>query len=420
MPIIKSLLDLDFYKLTMGHLVWKQYPNIPVKYAFKNRTKDVKIGKVIPEAALRIELDSARQIKLTLEECRYLHSLKLFQPEYITWLCKYQLPEYNLNYLDNGDISFEVEGPWSTTIYWETIALSIINELYYATLFPYDCAEREEVIHSGFMNFMLKKEKLANYRNADMHFSDFGTRRRFSQGQQEYIVQSLNTAFPDMFLGTSNVDLARKYDIKPIGTMAHEMFMVMSRAAYPEMLERWKPDQLIKLSHYVTLEDWNEMYGYDLSIALTDTYGSDYFFKSMTLSQASRWRGLRQDSGDPIEFGEKAIKFYEDYGIDPKVKLIVFSDGLDVDKIIEIYEHFKGRIQTSFGWGTNLTNDMNDGSNDPRLKPLSLVIKAVEANGYGLVKLSDNLAKAIGNPEDIERYKRIFGYTGGNYEECKY
>jgi nicotinate phosphoribosyltransferase len=207
-------------------------------------------------------------------------------------------------------------------------------------------------------------------------------------------------------MGTSNVYFARKYSLAPIGTMAHEMFMVMSGVMHGT-------DETIYASHNRVLQDWWDYYGFDLSIALTDTYGSDFFFRDLSLEQARNWKGLRQDSGDPVAFGEKAIRFYESRGIDPREKLIVFSDGLDIESIYQLTEHFAGRIKIAFGWGTNLTNDLGFGA-------LSLVVKVVESCGHGTVKLSDNLAKAIGTPEDIERFKRVFGYTGTLFEACRY
>ena len=161
------------------------------------------------------------------------------------------------------------------------------------------------------------------------------------------------------------------------------------------------------------LQEWWQEYGWGLSIALTDTYGTDFFFRDMTAAQARAWKGLRQDSGDPMAFGEKAIAFYERYGMDPREKLIVFSDGLDLGTIVKLADHFAGRIRVSFGWGTNLTNDVG-------FEALSLVIKVVEAQGHRTVKLSDNLAKATGDAYDIERFKRLFGHTVTTFEECRY
>ena len=191
-----------------------------------------------------------------------------------------------------------------------------------------------------------------------------------------------------------------------MGTSAHEMFMVLAGAMDTD-------DEAVRASYQEVMRRWYEHYGFELSVALTDTFGSNYHFRVMTKRQAEVWKGLRQDSDDPVAYGEKAIRFYQSHEIDPCEKLIIFSDGLEIEPIVKLYRHFRGRIKTSFGWGTNLTNDLS-------LKALSLVIKPVMANGRGLVKLSDNPAKAIGTPEDIERYKRIFGYQEGEYKECKY
>ncbi len=197
-----------------------------------------------------------------------------------------------------------------------------------------------------------------------------------------------------------------KYGLLPMGTSAHELFMVMACI----MGER---DEDIRASHNKVLQDWWDEYNWGLSIALTDTFGTDFFFRDMTYEQAKNWKGLRHDSGDPIDFGERAIKFYKDKGIDPREKILIFSDGLDVQTILKISEHFKSRIKVTFGWGTNLTNDLG-------FKALPIVIKVSEANGKPTVKLTDNLAKAMGRKEDIERYKRIFGYAHSEYKRLKY
>jgi nicotinate phosphoribosyltransferase len=197
-----------------------------------------------------------------------------------------------------------------------------------------------------------------------------------------------------------------KHGLMPMGTSAHEMFMVLAGLSD-------QSDDAIRNSHQDFLNLWWDQYGYGLSIALTDTFGSEFFFKDMTSWQAAQWKGLRHDSGNPYVFGENTINFYKSKGVDPKEKMIVFSDGLDVDKIVHLADFFNGKIKTSFGWGTNLTNDLGLGA-------LSLVVKPVAANGVPLVKLSDNLAKAMGDPATVERYKRVFGYTNESTIECRY
>ena len=169
----------------------------------------------------------------------------------------------------------------------------------------------------------------------------------------------------------------------------------------------------IRSSHNQVLTDWWELYGWGLSVAVTDTYGSEFFFRDMTESQARAWKGLRHDSGDPFEFGERAVRFYEKLGIDPREKLLIFSDGLELVTILRLSAQFHGRVKLSFGWGTNLTNDLG-------FEPVSIVVKAVEVDGRRTVKLSDNMAKATGTKEDIERFKRIFGHGHDRVEAVRY
>ena len=409
-PIIQSFLDTDFYKFTMGQVVFRKFRDVRVKFSFKNRTNAVPLAKFIKEDDLRRELSHVQVLGLNSTEYKYLrriyeYSERMFSDDFLQFLRDLRLPPYNLTY-KNGELELEFEGPWSSVIYWEVPALAIINELYYRSqIEQLSKFERKTVEATGIVRLAEKIRILRN--RPEITFTDFGTRRRFSGEWHEQVIEALSQELPDsQFRGTSNVYLAMKCALVPMGTSAHEMFMVMSGIMHGN-------ENDIRRSHNEMLKTWWEQYGLGLSIALTDTYGSDFFFRDFTLEQAKNWRGLRQDSGDPISFGEKAIRFYQSHGIDPQEKLIVFSDGLDIETMIKIHEHFKGRVKNTFGWGTNLTNDLG-------LKPLSLVIKATEANGHGLVKLSDNSAKAIGKPENIERFKRIFGYSESYSQECKY
>ena len=401
MAIIKSLLDVDFYKFTMGLLVFLKYRNIDVRYSFKCRTKDANLMKIIKFEDLNRELAEVMKLKFNNSELHYLRGTneyqeRMFCEEYLNFLKSLQLPKYDLQ-VEDYNLKLEFKGNWSEAIYWETIALSIINELYYQAQLKKMSAFERDVIFSQGMISLAEKIKILKSR-PDIKFIEFGTRRRFSREWQDYVVSVLSNELPpSQFLGTSNTYLAMKYGLVPMGTSAHELYMAYTG------IYRGSDDE-IRASHNKSLQEWWDLYGFGLSVALTDTFGTDFFFRDMTAEQARNWKGLRQDSGDPIEFGEKAIKFYKNYGIDPREKLIIFSDGLDIQTIIKIADHFQSRIKVSFGWGTNLTNDLG-------LKPLSMVIKLTEANGNGTVKLSDNLAKAIGKPEDVERFKRIFGHT---------
>ncbi len=407
-PIIESLLDLDFYKLTMMQVARKRFRNISVKYAFKNRTKKVALTDYIREADLRRELEHIKTLKFTDEEIDYLRESKYipkgrFSKDFLVYLKKFQLSDFRLS--ENGPtFKIEIDGMWPEAILWETLILSVISELYSRVLQERNQDLSDELWKEGDRRLSKKIEILKD--NPFIKFADFSTRRRAAKKWQEHFIGRLLVEIPDQFLGTSNVFFAEKFGIPPIGTFAHEMDMIFSGIYHSS-------DEEILASHNKVLRVWWEEYGESLSIALTDTYGTDFFFSNFTLEQAKKWKGLRQDSGDPFEFGEKTIAFYKRRGIDPKTKTIVFSDGLDIKTIVELYNRFNSYIQVVFGWGTNLGNDWG-------YKPISIVVKAVKACGHGLVKLSDNIAKAIGEQEDIERFKRIFGYTNILNKPCIY
>lgn len=409
-PVITSLLDLDHYKLTMGQFVFNRYADVPVKYGFKNRTK-IKLAEIIDERDLRKELDSVRDLRLTTKEADFLRTLpnnggELFSEDYISFLSNLKLPDYNLEYQD-GNFKLEFPGKWSENMYWETLTLSIVNELYYRALTKdFSKEQMEHLYKTGKQRLDQKIELLKQ--TPDIRYLEFGTRRRFSKAWQDYGVKRQKQKIPQQMIGTSNVCLAMKHKLKPQGTMAHELFMIM-----PGIMH--KNDDEIRASHNQVLTEWWDEYGYDLSIALTDTYGSDFFFKDMTQEQAEKWKGFRQDSGNPELFGNNQIKFYKEKGINPMKKLFVPSDGLCLETITDIQNKFRGKIMSAYGWGTNLTNDLG-------LDSLSIVVKAIEANGYGTVKLSDNPAKTMGSKEDVKRFMRIFEYDPSKYEyvRCKY
>jgi len=407
--IVESILDADFYKFTMGNLIFQNYPDIEVIYSLISRAEDIHLAEHISEDDLRQELDHIREIRINNTELHYLRGTneygdRMFGEAYLDFLRNLRLPPYHLEKV-GSDYRLEFPGRWSEAIYWETLALSIITELYARSLmqkksqFDQDCAYADGRLRLAEKIRLLKSRR-------DITITDFGTRRRFSRDWQDYLTRVLSEELPEQFLGTSNACLAMKYGLLPMGTSAHEMFMVMSCIMD-------ESDESIRASHNRVMQEWWKVYGWGLSIALTDTYGIDFFFRDMTYEQAMNWKGLRHDSGDPIEFGEKAIKFYMEKGIDPKTKLLIFSDGLDIQNIFKIADHFKNRVKVTFGWGTNLTNDLG-------LRALPIVIKVSKANGHYAAKLTDNLAKATGRPEDIERFKRIFSYTDSAFEHVKY
>ena len=408
-PIIQSLSDIDFYKFTMGHLIFWKHGIIWTRFRFTNRTKSVILTKHIPIQQLREQLDHVRTLRFNNSELHYLRGTneyqeRMFKEEYLQFLKNLQLPEYELRY-EGEDIILEFPGDWQRNTYWETIALAIINELYYRNLMAKKSRfEQDAIFATGVTRLEQKIKRLREF--PELTFSDFGTRRRFSREWQEYVVSALAAELPNQLKGTSNTKLAMDLGLMPTGTSAHEMDMAYSGIYHDS-------DETIRTSHRRFLQDWREMYGRGLAVALSDTYGSEFFFSDLTKEEAEFDKGTRQDSGDPFEYGDKTIGFYQKNDISAPQKMVVFSNGLDVEEMIRLHVYFRGRILDTYGWGTNETNDLG-------MAPLSLVVKLSESNGHGVVKLSDNLNKATGKPEDVERFKRIFGYTNTKSEICTY
>jgi len=406
-PIIETLLDCDFYKFTMQQFIYSYYPTTDVTFALTNRTSEVRLADMIDIGELSEQLTHVRTLKLNDTELRYLRGLdiygkRMFSEAYLQFLNTLRLPAFAL-WQEDGQFVLQFHGSWKEVTLWETFALSIINELYYQSLmksftpFAKDC-----IIAQGRLNL---RNKILKLKPHNISFIDFGTRRRFSREWQDYVVEVLKDALSYYgFRGTSNTYLAMKHSISPEGTNAHELQMAVAAIA--------GSDSEIRASQQRVFEQWYELYGFGLSIALTDTFGSDFFFATVPHEMIETWKGLRQDSGDPFQFGWKALNYYLGKDINPEDKLIIFSDGLNVDTIIDLHNRFNPSIHTSFGWGTNLTNDMG-------FRTLSLVIKLVSANGKPAVKLSDNLAKAIGPPDEIARYKKIFKYTSEFNQKCE-
>lgn len=407
--IIESPLDTDIYKHTMGQFVFLHYPDVQVRYAFKNRTKSEQLGRLIDERKLRKELDHVKTLSYNNSDLHYLRGMneyqeRMFSEPYLEFLKGLKLPDYDLEIAD-GDIKLEFSGKWSEAIYWEVPALSIVNELYTSAIMaPLSSFEKELVYAEGKQRLAEKIKRLRKRR--DINFVDFGTRRRFSGDWQRYVIDVLMNELPNQFRGTSNVKLAMDTGLVPMGTSAHELNMVMTAVMHGS-------DEEIRQSQKVFRDEWWNQYGWGLSINLPDTYGSRFTFNTMTAKEAHDWKGFRHDSGPPQRFARWALEFYEKHGIDAKEKILIFSDGLCVETMIGAADYIHNRIRYTFGWGTNLMNDLG-------VKPVSIVVKPIEANGIGLVKLSDNPAKAIGKPNDIEKAKRIFEYDGGVYEKCIY
>jgi nicotinate phosphoribosyltransferase len=408
-PIIRSLLDTDFYKLLMLQMIWGMYPNVDATFSLINRTTKVRLAEEIDEGALREQLDHARTLRFTKKEMIWLAGntfygrKQIFEPEFLAWLENFRLPEYRLEKRD-GQYILEFAGPWMYTTMWEIPALAIINEL------------RSRAAMRGFGPFALdvlyarakaklwaKTERLRKL--PDLKISDFGTRRRHSFLWQRWCVEALKEGIGPAFTGTSNVLLAMDSDLEALGTNAHELPMVFAALT--------DSDEELRRSPYRVLLDWQRYYGGNLLIVLPDTFGTAAFLRDAP-DWVAEWTGFRPDSAPEIEGGEQILAWWRSKGIDPRDKLLIFSDGLDAEAIETTYRHFEGKVRMSFGWGTNLTNDFEGcaPTETDRLNPISLVCKVSSANGRPAVKLADNPRKATGDPEEIARYLRVFGEKG--------
>jgi nicotinate phosphoribosyltransferase len=405
-PIIRSLIDTDFYKLLMLQMIWKLYPDVDATFSVINRTTSVKLAEEIDEGALREQLDHARTVSLSKKEMIWLAGNtfygrnQIFEPEFLTWLSNYKLPEYELS-KRNGQYELNFHGKWMDTTMWEIPALAIINEMRSRTAMRSLGYFTLDVIYARAKARMW--EKVQRLRELPgLRISDFGTRRRHSFLWQRWCVEALKEGIGSGFTGTSNVLLAMDSDLEAVGTNAHELPMVAAALA--------QTDEELRNSPYQVLKDGNRLYHGNLRIVLPDAFGTAAFLRDAP-DWVADWTGFRPDSAPPIEGGEKIIDWWKKVGRDPKEKLLIFSDGLDVDAIIQTYKHFEGRVRMSFGWGTNLTNDFAGCAPTEinGLKPISVVCKVSEANGRPAVKLSDNPQKATGDAKEVQRYLRLFG-----------
>ncbi len=405
-PIVRSLLDTDFYKLLMLQMIWKLHRDVDTTFTLINRKKAVRLAEDISVDELRDQLDHARTLRFAKKEMIWLAGntfygrKQIFSPDFLSWLEDFRLPEYELSVVD-GQFDLQFHGPWTHAMMWEIPALAIINEMRSRAAMRRFGPFALDVLYARAKSKTWEKvERLK--RLPGLRISDFGTRRRHSFLWQRWCVEALKEGIGNAFTGTSNVLLAMDTDLEALGTNAHELPMVYAALA--------NSDEERLDSPYRVLEDWNKLYGGNLLIVLPDTFGTAAFLRRAP-DWVADWTGFRPDSAPPIAGGDRIIEWWRERGRDPTEKLIVFSDGLDVDTIIEAYSHFYGRVRMTFGWGTNLTNDFEgclpDGGNS--LNPISLVCKVSSANGRPAVKLSDNPRKATGDPAEVERYLKLFG-----------
>lgn len=408
-PIVRSLLDTDFYKLLMLQPIFERHGNVRTRFTLINRTRAVNLAKAIDERALRDQLDHVRSLRFTKKELIWLAGnsfygkKQIFKPDFLAWLAEFSLPDYDLR-IENGDYVLEFDAPWTHATMWEIPALSIVNELKSrAALRDMGRFELDILYARAKARLWTKIERLKKLDN--LRISDFGTRRRHSFLWQRWCVEAMKEGLGSKFIGTSNVFLAMENDLESIGTNAHELPMVYAALA-PD-------DASLRQSPYKVLDMWRSFYDGNLLIVLPDTFGTAAFLEQAP-DWVADWTGFRPDSKPPVAAGDEIIAWYQARGRDPREKLIIFSDGLDIDTIEMAHAAFKGRVRTSYGWGTNLTNDFRGCASrtEPLLDPISLVCKITEVNGRPAVKLSDNLAKATGDPAEIERYIRVFGGLG--------
>nr|WP_323782102.1 nicotinate phosphoribosyltransferase [Amylibacter sp.] len=402
-PIVRSLIDTDFYKLLMCQSVFRNKPDAQVTFSLINRTKSFRLADIVDEGVLREQLDHVRSLSLSRGESTWLRGnmfygkRQMFRSDFMEWFEKLRLPAYHLEKID-GQYELTFEGSWPEVMLWEISALSILMELRSRAVLKGMGKFELQVLYARAMTKLW--EKIGRLREVEnLNVADFGTRRRHSFMWQDWCVQAMHEGLGDRFNGTSNCLIAMRREVEAIGTNAHELPMVYSALA--------DSDAELAKAPYQVLEDWQEEHDSNLLIMLPDTYGTKGFLERAP-EWLDKWTGIRIDSGDPAAGAEIAINWWKSRGQDPRKKLIIFSDGLDDRKIIELANQFNGRVRIGFGWGTMLTNDFRGLVPNDALAPFSLVCKAVSANGRPTVKLSDNPRKAMGPADEIERYKRVF------------
>ncbi|UTJ45911.1 nicotinate phosphoribosyltransferase [Atlantibacter subterranea] len=371
-PILHSLLDTDAYKLHMQQAVFHHYQGVHVAAEFRCRGDDL-LG--IYAQAIREQVDAMQHLALSDDEYVWLAQLPFFKADYLAWLKNFRYDPSQVEIVnDNGKLDIRLSGPWLEVIMWEVPLLAVISELVHRFRTPDVTVDNAlDHLESKLVDF---KALTADLTLDRFYLMDFGTRRRYSREVQQAIVERLQQE--SWFVGTSNYDLARRLNLTPMGTQAHEWFQAHQQIS-----------PVLANSQRAALQAWLDEYPNQLGIALTDCITMDAFLRDFGPEFATRYQGLRHDSGDPVQWGEKAIAHYEKLHIDPLTKTLVFSDNLDLTKALDLYRHFGSRVKLGFGIGTRLTCDI------PGVQPLNIVIKLVECNGKPVAKLSDSPGKTI-------------------------
>jgi nicotinate phosphoribosyltransferase len=436
-PVTRSLLDTDFYKLLMLQFIWKHYPKTRVSFSLYNRTSSVRLADMIGTEELIAQMEHARSRRFRKSELVWLAGNTfygrrgIFEPAFLEWLERdFRLSDYELSVKD-GQFHLTFDGLWTETTMWELYALSIISELKTRAQLKRLSEFELDILYARAKTKLWGK--IARLRDVPgLKVADFGTRRRHSFLWQEYVVQAMTTNLGSSFVGTSNAFLAHKHDLEAIGTNAHEIPMVVAALT--------ANDEALRASQYRVLELWQSAYDGELRIMLPDTFGTTQFLRDAP-DWAADWTGQRIDSKDPYVAGDEYIAWLKARGRDPQNKLIIASDTVDVDQILGLHAYFGGsplngaipadfrsaadfldrrkwsagrRIRFSAGWGTLLTNDFRgcDPEGGSGFDPVSLICKVSYVEGRPAVKLSDNYAKALGPPSEVERYRRVFGTEG--------
>ncbi|HTV32660.1 MAG TPA: nicotinate phosphoribosyltransferase [Methylocella sp.] len=413
-PIIRSLLDTDFYKLLMLQMIWRLKPDTHVTFAMTNRSPSIRLAATIQQSDLVAQLDHARSLRFQKNELIWLAGnsfygkTRIFHPEFLNYLAAFKLPPYQLE-VRNGDYHLRFPGVWRETTMWEIPALAIVNELRARAAMRNMGRFALDILYARAKTKLWgKAERLrALAQEGPLQLSDFGTRRRHGFLWQRWCVEALREAIGQNFTGTSNVKLAMDLSLEAIGTNAHELPMVYAALA--------DSDEALAETPFKVLEDWAKLYEGNLLVLLPDTFGTTNFLGKAP-DWVARWTGARPDSKPPIEAAEELIAWWKQRGEDPRKKLLVLSDSMTIDSIEASVRKLRDRVRVSIGWGTHLTNDfaglMPHGA-DADLLPPSLVCKVSEVEGRPAVKLSDNPSKFMGPPGEIARYERVFGYQPG-------
>lgn len=380
-PIVVSLLDTDLYKFNMNQVIFHKHTDLCGQYYFKCRNKDIVFTEEMVEE-INEQVDYLCSLKFTGDELDYLRSIRFIKDDYVEFLRLWRpIRDYvNISLKADGELCVEVDGPLFSAMQFEIFLLEIINEVYFRMNFDY-----EKLVKSAEEK-LDKKIKALNDGTYTFKFAEFGCRRRLSREWEDVVIKRLSSE-TDKCVGTSNVYFAKKYNLTPIGTYAHE---------YVQMYQGIDKIPLAYTNYYA-MKDWYNEYEGDNGTALTDTITTDLFLLDFTRSMVNNYSGVRHDSGDPYEWGEKLIKHYESYGVDPKSKILLFSDSLDFDRAQKLYDYFSGRTKVSFGIGTFCSNDTCENA-------LNIVIKLQYVNGRPVAKLSDDFGKAMCRDEQYLDY----------------